>query len=277
MTGMADTPLVTFERSGAIAEIRLNRPDKLNAISAEMLDDLHRCLDQAEQDGKTRALLLSGEGRAFSAGFDLEPGPRSEGVSEAEHTRRELQRAFDLILRIWDFPKPVVAAVHGYCLGSSFEIAAVCDLTVASEDCRFGVPEVRFGSGIVCLVLPWLTGLKHANELLLLGGQIDAARAESMGLVNLVVPANELRLRAADLAREIGSNDAYAVAMTRRAIRRSFDIAGLRDALVEALEIDVTIETTETPESREFNRILAAEGPKAAIAWRAARTTGDQC
>jgi len=272
---MADMPLVIFERSGAVAEIRLNRPDKLNAINAEVLEALHHCLDEAERDERTRVLLLSGEGRAYSAGFDLEPGPRPDGVSEAEHTRRELQNAFDLILRIWDFPKPIVAAVHGYCLGSSFEIAAVCDLTVASEDCRFGVPEVRFGSGIVCLVLPWLIGLKHANELLLLGGQIDAGRAQSMGLVNYVVPADRLRQRATELAREIGTNDAYAVGMTRRAIRRSFDIAGMRDALLEALEVDVQIETTETPESREFNRILAADGPKAAIAWRAARVAGD--
>jgi len=98
-----------------------------------------------------------------------------------------------------------------------------------------------------------------------------------MGLVNAVVPAADVRERAAELAQEIATNDAFAVAMTRRAIRRSFDIAGMRNALAEALDIDVQIETTETPESREFNRILAEQGPKAALAWRASLTAGKQC
>lgn len=277
LNGKAVSGLVGIELRGAIAEIRLNRPDKLNAINAGMLEELTLRLAEAEQDPEVRVVLLCGAGRAFSAGFDLESGPRPEGMSEAEHTRRELQRAFDLIMRVWDFPKPVIAAVHGYCLGSSCEIAAVCDLTIAADDCRFGVPEVRFGSGIVCLVLPWLIGLKHANELLLVGGQIDATRAAGMGLVNVVVPAGALLDRARELAAEIAANDALAVALTRRAIRRSFDMAGLRDALVAALETDVEIETTETPESREFNRILAERGPKAAIAWRASRIAGKTC
>ncbi|MDH4315184.1 MAG: enoyl-CoA hydratase/isomerase family protein [Gammaproteobacteria bacterium] len=228
----------------SIAEIRLNRPQKLNAIDSAMLDGLADALDRAEADGDVRAILLSGEGRAFSAGFDLDIGKPAAGVSQIEHTKRELQRDYDLILRFWDCPKPTVAAVHGYCLGSSMEISAVCDVTISSDDCLFGAPEVRFGSGIVCMILPWIIGLKNANELLLGGdAKIDASRAAAMGLINRVVPAGDLTTNAMAMARQLAENDATAVQLTKQAIHRSLEIAGLREALAQALEIDKQIET----------------------------------
>ena len=126
---------VEFEKHGPVAEIRLNRPDKLNAVDAQMNEELCAAIDNVEQDNDVRAIILSGNGRAFSAGFDLKFSERDPGVSDDDHTRGELQRAFDLIMRFWDCPKPIIAAVHGYCLGSSLEISAVCDITIAAEDC----------------------------------------------------------------------------------------------------------------------------------------------
>jgi enoyl-CoA hydratase len=263
---------IDYQAQGAVALLELNRPRKLNAIDSEMLDEIGHALELAGADENVRVLILSGRGRAFSAGFDLQMEPAPAGVSEDEHIRRQLRRDFDLIMRFWDFPKPIIASVHGYCLGSSLEITAVCDITVASDDCRFGAPEVRYGSGIVCLILPWIIGLKNARELLLTGSdQIDAARAERMGLVNRVVPADELKAVTQKLADEIAMNDPLAVALTKKAINRGVEIAGLRDALEQALLLDMEIETRDSPESREFNRILGAEGLGAALAWRAAR------
>jgi enoyl-CoA hydratase len=237
-------PLIEYAADGAIARIRLNRPKKLNAINGEMLDGLTAALDRAESDEDIRVLLLSGEGRAFSAGFDLDIGAPAAGVSLAEHTRRELRRNFDLIMRFWDCPKPTIAAVHGYCLGSSMEITAVCDITVAADDCLFGAPEVRFGSGIVCLILPWVIGLKQAKELLLTGDdKVDALRAASMGLINKVVPADRLVTETDAIAQRIAANNETAVRLTKRAIQRSVEIAGLRDALDQALQLDFEIET----------------------------------
>ncbi len=237
-------PLIEYSADGAIARIRLNRPKKLNAINGEMLDGLTAALDRAESDASIRVVQLSGEGRAFSAGFDLDIGAPAAGVSLAEHTRRELQRDFDLIMRFWDCPKPTIAAVHGYCLGSSMEITAVCDITIAAEDCLFGAPEVRFGSGIVCLILPWVIGLKQAKELLLTGDdKVDALRAASIGLINKVVPADRLMSEADAIAQRIAANDQTAVTLTKRAINRSVEIAGLRDALDQALHLDLQIET----------------------------------
>ncbi len=165
-----------------------------------------------------------------------------------------------------------IAAVHGYCLGSAMELAVACDLTVASDDCRFGMPEVRFGSGIVTMLMPWLAGPKQARYLLLSGDdRVSAREVRDMGLVNRVVPAATLLDEAFALGRRIAANDALAVRLTKQAINRSLDLAGMRAALAQALETDVTIETSETTESREFNEILKRDGAKAAIAWRSAR------
>jgi enoyl-CoA hydratase len=263
---------IELEKRGPVAEIRLNRPDKLNAVNATMLEEMTAALDDIEDDDEVRVIVLSGNGRAFSSGFDLSMGDREANISEHDFIRRELERDFDLIMRFWDCPKPTIAAVHGYCLGSSMEISAVCDITIAADDCKFGAPEVRFGSGIVCLILPWIIGLKNAKELLLQGGtNIDAARAEAMGLVNRVVAAEALLQEARNLAGEIALNDPLAVRLTKKAINDSLETAGMRDALRAALETDIEIETTETPESRAFNEILKSRGPKAALAWRAAQ------
>jgi enoyl-CoA hydratase len=268
---------VLYEQRGAIAEVKLNRPDKLNAIDDEMLDGLEAALETAATDDSVRVLLLSGEGRAFSAGFDLSSWAPRAGESREESVRRELRRDFDFIMRVWDFPKPIVAAVHGFCLGSSLEVTAVADITIAAEDCRFGVPEVRFGSGAVCLILPWIIGLKNARELLLTGSdRIDAKRAAAIGLVNHVVSSAGLMQHARDMASEIALNDPVAVRLTKKAINRTVEIAGLRDALEEALAIDLEIELTATPESNEFNRILQEDGPKAALEWRASQSWKQQ-
>ncbi len=264
--------LIEFEKRGPVAEIHLNRPDKLNALNAAMLEELGTALGKAEQDDEVRVIILCGNGRAFSSGFDLDMGRPGAGVSESDFIRQELKRDFDLIMRFWDCPKPTIAAVHGYCLGSSMEISAVCDITIAADGCRFGAPEVRFGSGIVCMILPWIIGLKNANEILLEGStRIDAGRAQAIGLINRVVPAAKLMDEARSLASELSLNDPLAVRLTKKAIRRTVEIAGMRQALAEALETDIEIETTDTPESRTFNDILASDGPKAALAWRTAQ------
>lgn len=265
-------PLVLSERRGAVALLTLNRPDKLNAINDPVIEALDAALDAAEADDAVRAIVVAGAGRAFSAGFDLDMG-MGEGKPDPADVRRALENDFRLIMRFWDSPKPTIAAVHGYCLGSALELAVACDVTVAAEDCRFGEPEVKFGSGIVALLLPWLAGPKAAKYLLLTGeDRATAAEMQAIGLVNRVVPAAALLDEAVALAARIAANDAQAVRLTKQAINRSLDIGGMRQALLAALETDVVIETNETAESREFNEILKRDGARAAIAWRAGRS-----
>lgn len=270
--------LITYRTEGALAWLSLNRPDKLNAINAAMITEINQALDAAEEDDAVRVILLTGEGRAFSAGFDLDTGLGEEATAELDHDelkvlmRRELRNDFDIIMRFWDSPKPTIAAVHTYCLGSGMEMALACDITLAATGCRFGAPEVKFGSGIVALVLPWFCGPKRAKELLLTGDdQITAEQAEAWGLVNRVVAPERLLAAARELALDIAANDQLAVRLTKKAINTTMDRAGMRAALLEALETDVEIESTETAESRRFNEIMKEQGTRAAIAWRSAR------
>ena len=264
---------VLTAREGAVAVITLDRPDKLNAITPQMTAALGRALDDIEDDDGVRAIVIEGAGRAFSAGFDLEAGE----WDSLESIRREMETDFDMILRFWNCPKPTVAALHGYCLGGALELALACDLAVAAQDTRLGEPEVRFGSGIVALLLPWITGPKHAKELLLTGNdRITAQRALEMGLVNRVVPEGQHRAAALELAREVAANDAAAVQLTKLAINRSYEVMGLRQALAQALELGIAAEASETEDSRTFNQILAKQGAKAALAWRAKQTAASE-
>ena len=269
-------PLVQYERRGAIAVLTLNRPDKLNAINAAMIDELSRALDTAEADDAVRVIVLAGAGKAFSAGFDLDM-ETGDGAPDPAAIRRALHNDLRIIMRFWDSPKVTLAAVHRYCLGSAMELAVACDLTLAADDCLFGAPEVRFGSGIVALLLPWLVGPKQAKRMLLTGDdRVSASDALGMGLISDVVAADRLMDEALAVAQRIASNDPLAVKLTKQALNRSLDIAGLRAALAQALEIDVLIESTDSPEKREFEAVLKRDGAKAALAWRAARAAGTQ-
>jgi len=267
---VADDLVLSAHRDG-LAVLTLNRPDKLNAINGAMIAALDRALDAAEADDAVRAIVVVGAGRAFSAGFDLDMGV-GEGRTDPADVRRALANDFRIIMRFWDSPKVTIAAAHGYCLGSAMELACACDLTLAADDCRFGMPEVKFGSGIVTMILPWLAGPKQARYLLLSADdRVSAAEVQAMGLVNRIVPAAALFDEAIALGRRVAANDTHAVKLTKQSINRSLDAAGIRAALAQALEIDVQIETSETAESKEFNAILKRDGAKAAIAWRSAR------
>lgn len=267
---------IIYEARGPLGLITLNRPDKLNAINEQMVHELNAALDEAENDPLIRAIILCGGGKAFSAGFDLEPTQATDG--DTEHAlREELTRDFDLIMRFFDSPKPTIAAVHRYCLGGGFEMALACDLTVAAQDCRFGEPEVRFGSGIVALLLPWICGSKRSREILLTGtNRITAQQALDYGLVNRVVADEHLIDEALQLGMKIARNDTLAVRLTKQAINQSYNTAGMREALLQGLETAISIETTETDESRKFNDILKTSGTRAAMKWLDDRLKIDQ-
>ncbi|WP_119459942.1 enoyl-CoA hydratase-related protein [Rhodospirillaceae bacterium SYSU D60014] len=265
---------ITYELRGAIGLLTLNRPERLNAISQQMIDELNDLLDAVEKDEAVRVLVVAGAGRAFCSGFDLKDGADTpkQGVAD---WRPVLQRDFDIIMRFWHLSRPTIAAVQGYCLAGGCELAMACDITIAAEGTRFGEPELRFGSGIVALLLPWLSGPKKAKELLLTGNdKVTAEEALEMGMINRVVPAGQELDASLAMARDIAVMDRAAVAMTKQAINRTYDAMGMREALNMALDVDVQIESMETPEGKMFAEISRRDGLKAAIAWRDARFGG---
>ena len=262
---------IIYEKEGPLAWITLNRPEKLNAISKPMTAELLLATDKAQCDEEVRVIVLKGAGRAFSAGFDLEidEGPKLTEEEKLQALKSELHNDFDLIMRFWHSPKPTVAAVHTYCLGGALELAIACDITIAASGCRFGEPEVKFGSGAVAMILPYICGPKRAKEILLTGNdRISPEQAEAWGLINRVVKPENLVNRAREIALEIARNDQLAVRITKQAINKTYEFGKMRNALQHALELDIAIESTETEESRRFNEILKNEGAKAAIDWR---------
>jgi enoyl-CoA hydratase len=262
------------ETRGASALITLNRPQRLNAMNAAMLRELHLAIDAAEADERVRAIVLAGAGNGFCSGFDLkeQAEARPSGVAA---WRPLLRRDFDAIMRFWHSPKPTVAAVRGPCLAGGCELALACDITIAAEDAVFGEPELRFGAGIVVLLLPWLIGPKRAKQLLLTGdATLDARRAEAIGLVNEVVPTGEELARALAIAGGLAVIDPMALRQTKRAINRTYEIMGMGEALEAALDIDLQIEGEGTADKQEFLEIARRDGLRAAIAWREARFAG---
>ena len=185
---------------GRVAILTLNRPQVLNAINGTLMAEVTAAMAGFVADPQILAIVLQGNGRAFSAGFDMKESALHP-VTDIEGWRKVIGDDFDFLIQFWDCPKPTIAAVHGFALAGGFEMALSCDMTVAAEGTCFGEPEVRFGSGIVALLLPWITTPKFAKEMLLTGNdQIDARRALAMGIVNHVRSLGQ-RARQGDAAR----------------------------------------------------------------------------
>jgi len=260
---------IGVETADRVAVLTFNRPKVLNAFDPTLVAETQAALAVLSADDSVSAIVVRGAGRAFSAGFDLKAGAATAGSRGLADWRKVLEADFDFIMGFWHCPKPTIAAVHGYCIGGAFELALACDVTVAAQSTKFGAPEVKFGSGAVALLLPWIAGPKAAKELLLTGDdQLTADRAHALGIVNHVVPDGDEMDRACAIARTMAIAAPSAVRLTKLAINRSFDAMGLRQALAQALELDIYIEAAAGPERAEFDRIRREEGLNAAIAWR---------
>jgi enoyl-CoA hydratase len=262
--------LVLYDARAPVAHITLNRPDKLNALSARLLDELEAALRRAVADDAVKVIVLTGAGRAFSAGYDLtEEAADQPPTAEEWHT--VLARDVEVTMELWRCPKPTIAAVRGWCLAGGCEVAMACDMIVAAEDARFGEPEIRYGSGPVTLLMPFLIGQKKTNELLFTGDVVDAAEAHRIGLVNRVVPAHELEDAVASLVAKIAPTPAAVLRLTKLALLRAYEAAGLPEAVAANLDISAILNAAETPEQREFDAIVARDGLKAALEWRDSR------
>jgi enoyl-CoA hydratase/carnithine racemase len=266
-----DGPVLLAEDLGPVRRLTLNRPASLNALSSELMDALDEAFAAAADDDDVRVVILRGAGRAFCAGYDLKQDAE-EGAKDAAGWHRELDRDTRRLLRILELPKPVIASIHSYCLAGGMDLMLACDLAVAAEDAVFGYVDIRFGSGIVSMFLPWIVGVRAAKELVFTGeDRIPAAEAHRIGLVNRLVPREELDGATLALAEEIAKNEPFVVGTMKASINRVWQLSGLRAALDANIELDVMIETANLPARDEFRRITQEEGLKAAIAWRDAR------
>jgi enoyl-CoA hydratase/carnithine racemase len=212
---------VLYRAADGLAELTLNRPEVLNAINGAVHRGILDGLERAAGDDAVRSVVIRGSGRAFSAGGDLKAVAAGEDVGHP----------MALGQAIWNLAKPVIAAVHGYCLGQACEVAAVCDLTVAARSARFGEVEINHGWGPPLPVMPHALGLKRAKEVLLLGEMFDAELAMAIGLVNRVVDDAGLDVEVARVAARVAGLKPEAVAANKRLVNACYERAGFAPGL----------------------------------------------
>jgi enoyl-CoA hydratase len=272
---IVDLQTVLFAKADRVATLTLNRPERLNAMNRTMLAEINRACDAVEADDDVRVLVVAGAGAAFSSGFDLKEQMEAQPAGTADW-RRILDQDFGAIMRFWSLSKPTIAAVQGHCLAGACELAMACDITIAAENAVFGEPELKFGAGIVAMILPWIAGPKQAKEIIFNGiDNLSAREALRLGLVNRVVPNGTHLTAALAMARRIAAIDPELMRQTKKAINHTYEIQGMGEALGTALDIDLDIESRGSPDKRRFMEIARKDGLRAALAWRDARFAAD--
>jgi enoyl-CoA hydratase len=267
---------IVFEKRDKIATITLNRPEKLNALSRTLLNELEAAFGEAKADGEVTVVLLRGAGRSFCAGYDLDPddwilsqyGADFEGAVDPVIDRDDVTEIIEYWLRLWKFPKPIIAEVQGMCLSGAGELLAVADLVVAGEGARFGHPAGRdLGIPVTLMFWPILIGMRKTKELLFTAKLIDAAEAERIGLINKVVPDNELEAAALTMARDVARTASTGLRMSKLATNRWFENMGLMASCYSTADLDTFFHQSST--YVDFFRAVREKGLSGALMERA--------
>lgn len=226
--------LILVEDTGGVRRLSLNRPTARNAQSRELLDALDEALDAAITNSNVRAIIIGGEGEHFSAGHDLKQAQKERAnFTVEERWEYETRRYYDYCLKIWDCPKPTVAEVRGACVAGGFMVANMCDLILCSEDAFFSDPvgQTLAAAATEVLIHPWVMGLRRAKEMLFTGERLSAQEAHRIGMVNRVVPTEELRRETMQLAQRMADAPPFALRLMKRSLNRSLDMQGFRNSL----------------------------------------------
>jgi enoyl-CoA hydratase/carnithine racemase len=262
--------LVLYETDGLVGIITMNRPDKLNALNRDLLNALVEAFRRADTDDATSVVILQAEGRSFCAGYDIGGGSSMDEASRHDalkwHAHLSPQLAFEMTP--WYMRKPVIASVQGHAVGGGCELSMYCDMTIAAEGAKFGEPEVRFSNTGPGIVMPWIIGYKRARELLYFGDMIDAETALRYGMINKIVPAEELREATLNYARRMALVSPEALAATKLSINRGADLAGFRNAMMAGLDVVAPLYAAKTEAGLKFREITKDQGLGAALKWR---------
>jgi enoyl-CoA hydratase len=239
---------IIYEKRQGIATIKLNRPKVLNAMNKQLWIDVQNALEDAKNDIAIKALVITGEGRAFSTGADLKES-KTRTMDAYREYLEELQEASRKIIR---FEKPTIAAINGYALGSGYELALACDIRIAAEEAQIGSPEAKVTSSITggaFRLVQDLIGPGKAKELLFTGEYIDGREAERIGLVNKAVPLTELDSEVRRMAEKIAANSAISLKMIKKGLQMARGEVSL-DALMD-FEVEACLTCVSTKERQE--------------------------
>lgn len=255
-------PVISTSAGDKIGWLVLSRPEKLNAFTAEMLAEFESAVDRLGRDPDVSVIVIRGEGRSFSVGYDVSKGEeagrggpdRKRALDDWLHLRANIETW----LRVWRCPKPVIAAVHGYCLGGATMLAVCCDLTVVADDAVIGWPSVPLGGGLIAPVSAWLVGPKKAKEMsYIVGSRMSGIEALEWGWANHSVPAADVLPFTTNLAARIARTPLELLQVKKRALNRVMDTQGFSEAVMAGAEFDaiahdsVACEAT-TAEIREY-------------------------
>lgn len=256
---------IRYDKSDGVATITLNRPQRMNAFTPKMLDEWLAALQDAHLDAETRVIVLTGEGRGFCTGMDVQAQaegrgllPESRSLAEARNSLRDtVQRIPRLVAQL---DKPYIAAVNGAAVGAGMDMASMCDIRIAADTARFGMTYVRMG--IIpgdggCYYLPRIVGVARALDLIWTGRLFDAEEALRIGYVSTVVPADGLMAHTREYALKLATGPAVAIQLARRLVYRSLDV-GVDRALEMAQQAMTIARSTED----------AQEGPRAFVEKR---------
>lgn len=256
-----------LEKREGIARITLNRPEKLNALSTELLAELRAALDDIEADHDIRAVILTGAGRAFSSGFDI--APRSRPPVRTTERWDQTHLAPRTLLRMWYLRQPTIAAVNGYAMAAGNVLAMACDIVIASEQAVFAEPEIRHVAHSPFTMLPFLTHHKHLAWFYLTGDSIDARTAAHWGLVTKVVPAEQLEAEAWRAAQRIAMVPPFAAQIMKKSLQQTYDKMGFTEAFQHHLAIRMAeMLVPDVPEKEALNRLRDEKGLRAFLEAR---------
>ena len=272
---MPDYENILYSTSDRIARIKLNRPEKLNALNRDLRGEFVDALQVAERDDDVTVILVSGVGRAFCAGYDITPNQPADARAGILISEKYFDGWTDPFARscvrdwmtIWDLLKPVVAMVHGYCLAGGSELMSMCDIAFASDDCKIGYPPMRGMTTPDLIYFPWKLQMARAKYLQLSGNSITGQQAAEWGWIAKSFPADKLEEEVMREVRALSSIAPDLLAANKLALNQSYEIMGIRTALNTGPQWHA-LSSRLRPGAGEFGRLSSEQGLKAALAWR---------
>jgi enoyl-CoA hydratase len=254
---------VRYDLDGAVATLTLNRPERLNAIVPALVEDLEAALDRAEADDAVRVVRLRGAGRAFCAGYDIEWGAEAMEAAEGGRTwdpmadYRMMSRFVGTYMRLWRSPKPVIAQIHGHCVGGGTDFALCSDLIVCADECRIGYPPARVWGSPTTSMWVYRLGLERAKRLLLTGDALDGHTAVSWGLASESHPEVELEQAGLALAKRVALLPSSQLQMMKLLVNQTYEQMGLATTQLVGTLLDGA--ARHTPEGLRFTEAATAD------------------
>ena len=271
---------------GRVGRVTLNRPEKMNALSQELLFEFNEALHDYEADAGVRVVIVRGAGRAFSSGYDLAP-PRGAGADAVTRSHRQrddqgrrllmgtrtgMQQITDIHLYFWNMAKVTVAQVHGWAIAGGCELAMMADLVVAAEDAQLGHPGLRgLGTSRTGVIWPLVIGMRKAKELYYTGDNVTGTEAERMGMINYAWPADELEERTISFADRIANLSADHLAILKLSMNRFYENMGIYSSVRSSTDLDAAAQMTEQSyawQDKVREAMTSGRGLKEAFEWR---------